>query len=107
MKFFSRGNRQEAQARILEERLFREAAKEVESNIIREGLWAKALANSEGNQDKSKALYLRYRVQSMYDELDMAVESAMEEQQRIEAENKKKYRFGNPEYYDANNKENT
>ncbi|MFT5576538.1 MAG: hypothetical protein ACI89D_002063 [Bermanella sp.] len=37
MKYFSRGNKKDAQARLLGEELFRE------------GLWAKALANSDGN----------------------------------------------------------
>ena len=32
------------------------------------GLWAKAIAHSEGNNEKAKSLYMQYRVQAIKDE---------------------------------------
>lgn len=39
-----------------------------ESELIK-GLWAKALAHSEGNDSKAKSLYMQYRVQAIKDQL--------------------------------------
>jgi len=47
----------------------------------RNGLWAKALANSGGQEEKAKALYIRYRVQSIRDEIEIS-EAAKEEAAR-------------------------
>ncbi len=41
---------------------------EQESALIK-GLWAKALAHSEGNDSKAKSLYMQYRVQAIKDQL--------------------------------------
>lgn len=41
---------------------------EIESNVILKGLWAKAMALSEGNDNKIQPLYMQYRVQSIKDE---------------------------------------
>ncbi len=45
----------------------------------RNGLWAKALANSDGNEEKAKSLYIQYRVQSIKDEAKI-MESVAEEE---------------------------
>lgn len=39
-----------------------------ESELIK-GLWAKALAHSEGNDSKARSLYMQYRVQAIKDQL--------------------------------------
>jgi hypothetical protein len=41
---------------------------EQESELIK-GLWAKALAHSEGSDSKAKSLYMQYRVQAIKDQL--------------------------------------
>lgn len=43
---------------------------EQESELIK-GLWAKALAHSEGNDNKAKSLYMQYRVQAIKDQLSV------------------------------------
>jgi len=53
-----------------EEALYAAVLKEMESGIRKDGLWAKALAKSEFNHDKAKALYIELRVQSVKDEND-------------------------------------
>lgn len=44
----------------------------------RDGLWAKAMANSGGSEEKAKSLYIKYRVQSIKDEAEIA-ESVVEQ----------------------------
>lgn len=44
-----------------EEDAFAVAAQEVEQGNAQKGLWAKAFADADGNEQKQKALYLRYR----------------------------------------------
>jgi hypothetical protein len=41
---------------------------EIENEVILKGLWAKAMALSEGNDNKIRPLYMQYRVQSIKDE---------------------------------------
>jgi hypothetical protein len=41
---------------------------EIENSVILKGLWAKAMALSEGNDNKIQPLYMQYRVQSIKDE---------------------------------------
>jgi predicted DNA-binding protein len=41
---------------------------EIENEVILKGLWAKAMALSEGNDNKIQPLYMQYRVQSIKDE---------------------------------------
>jgi hypothetical protein len=45
-----------------EEELYAAAMDELERGIPRLGLWAKAFADADGNENKAKALYLKYRV---------------------------------------------
>ena len=42
----------------------------MDAGIIRDGLFAKALANSSGDEDKARSLYMKYRVRSVQDSLD-------------------------------------
>jgi len=59
-------------SRITEEILYAEALREVEAGIRRDGLWAKALADSGMNQQEASARYLKLRVQSLRDEIDLS-----------------------------------
>ncbi len=44
-----------------EETAYAQAAAEIERQDLQQGLWAKALADADGDPQKQKALYLRYR----------------------------------------------
>ena len=57
-----------ASYRLTEEALFAEALREIESGARRDGLWAKALADTDMDEGRAKAKYLKMRVQSMKDE---------------------------------------
>ena len=51
-----------------EEALYQKVVEELESSGMRAGVYAKALADSQGDESKAKALYIKYRVQSLIGE---------------------------------------
>lgn len=86
MSLFDKRNKSSATDRLFEEKIYEEVLKEVEQGKRRDGLWAKAFANSDGNENKAKALYINYRVQSIKDEIELssiAAEAAAKEEKRI------------------------
>jgi len=60
----------------------------MQQGIRREGLWAKAIAKSEGNENKATSLYLEYRAQSLADELqeEQNKARAVSAEERIKAQ---------------------
>lgn len=48
-----------------EDKIYEQAMAEIEEDTKVRGTWAKALANSDGNIDKAKSLYIQMRVQSL------------------------------------------
>ena len=42
-----------------EEKIYSTIAKEIESNKLKKGLWTKAFSESEGDENKTKALYIK------------------------------------------------
>jgi hypothetical protein len=58
-----------AESRQDDELIFEFISDEMDSGIIRKGLYAKAEANSKGDKVQTKALYLQYRLQSVKDSL--------------------------------------
>ena len=74
MSFFSKFKQPSASDRLLEEQLYSDVLNEVQSGVKREGLWAKAIAKSNGNESKAKSLYIEFRVQSMRDDLELGNE---------------------------------
>lgn len=55
--------------RLTEEALYAEALREIESGQRRDGIWAKAMSESDMDQGKAGAKYIRLRVQSLKDEI--------------------------------------
>jgi|GEM_PF-4723126 len=47
------------------EEAYAEAAEEIESGRVQKGLWAKAFADADGNSERQKALYLKYRAEQI------------------------------------------
>jgi len=72
--------RDAAARRLLEEKLFEYVALEIQRGIRRQGLWAKALAQSDGSEERAKSSYIRLRVQSLKDEakIEEAIGEMME-----------------------------
>ena len=57
-----------AKARLVEERLYEMVMDELETGNIRKGIWGKALAQSNGNDNQARSKYLELRVESLKDE---------------------------------------
>ncbi|WP_312572473.1 hypothetical protein [Stutzerimonas balearica] len=55
-------------ARREDEETYSQVLKEIQSGTRRDGLWAKALANSAGDSEKAKSFYIKYRAQAIKDE---------------------------------------
>lgn len=62
-----------AEGRLTEEALYAEVLREMETGIRRDGLWAKALSEAGGEEAPSKARYIKLRVQSLRDEVAIAL----------------------------------
>lgn len=65
-----------AASRIDEEKLYEQVVKELANGVRRDGLWAKAIAHSNGQNEKAKSLYIQYRVKSLEDELNRTKSTA-------------------------------
>jgi len=79
----------EATQRLTEEAAYAVAVEEFESGNRRPGLWGKAFAESEGDLDKASALYIKLRVQSLFDEAQLILNDEREAE-RKELEKRKK-----------------
>jgi len=59
-----------SESRLEEELMYKHILEEMKDGIVRDGLYAKALANSDGDEVRAKALYMKFRVQSIKDALN-------------------------------------
>ena len=71
MGIFSSTKAKLAASKLVEEQLYEAAANEVASGQIRQGIWAQALAETDGNEPAAKARYLKLRVEIMKAEADV------------------------------------
>ena len=67
--------------RANDEILYEYVLDEMEQGVRIKGLWAKALAHSDGLEAKAKSMYMQYRVQSIKDQFD-ALKIAYDEMSR-------------------------
>jgi DNA-directed RNA polymerase subunit M/transcription elongation factor TFIIS len=81
--------KKDAKSRLTEEVLYAEVLREVEGGVRRDGLWAKALSETDFDEAKAKSLYIKLRVQSLKDELTVARESGRQEEERIRQEDER------------------
>ena len=73
-----------AKSRLLEEKLYEQVLDELKLDKRRDGLWAKALAESDGSEERAQSIYIKLRVQSIQDEAEVIDEIRYdEEQQRV------------------------
>lgn len=75
--------------RLLEEKLYEEVAQDLDRGKRREGIWAKALANSNGSESQAQSLYIKYHVQALKDELQLQNETNQEATQNKPKETQK------------------
>jgi hypothetical protein len=69
--------------RLTEESLYAETLREIESGQQRDGIWAKAMAESDMDQGKAGAKYIKLRVQSLKDEVTIFI-AELNRTQKIE-----------------------
>ena len=60
-----------AQKRKDDEKLYEIVAEEISREQRNEGLWLKAMAETEGDENKTKAKYVEFRIQSLKDEREL------------------------------------
>ena len=76
MSFFTHAKASRAAAKVAEELIYEQVAAEVAAGAIRQGLWAKAIAESDGNEAAAKARYIKLRVELLIAEADLAEHAA-------------------------------
>ena len=88
-----------SESRQDEELIYKDILKEMDSGVINEGIWGKALANCNGDEEKAKSLYMKYRLRSVKDAMEGDSYLEYVEKIKQEEENRiiKKYFFNNPE----------
>jgi hypothetical protein len=84
------------ETRDQDDMLFEYVMEEMEDNVIIKSSWAKAIAYSEGDENKAKSLYMQYRVQAIKDMLTK-FNIAYNEIERESLFNKIKSLFSKPE----------
>ena len=67
--------------RLIERDIYQSVMEEIKSKKRHDGIWGQALAETEGNEKKANALYIKLRVQSVKDELEVFKENIFREQQ--------------------------
>ncbi len=71
MSFWKKSKQIAITNRLAEEKEYEQVFHEIETGLLKGGLWAKALQKSSGNEREAKALYIKYRLQSIRDERDI------------------------------------
>ncbi|MDA9180287.1 sel1 repeat family protein [Emcibacteraceae bacterium] len=77
-------------ARANEDQLFTQVAEEMANDDIKAGLWAKATVHAEGDEGKTKAFYIKYRVQAIRNEVEERAIRQREKQEQARLDNLKK-----------------
>ena len=67
MRFLNNDPIKEAVDRLGENELYDLVTREVMLEQVMPGVWGRAFADAEGNMEKAKALYIKYRVQELKD----------------------------------------
>ena len=87
--FKLKSSAERSEERLLEEKLYEQVAQDLAQGKRREGIWAKALANSNGSQSQAQSLYIKYHVQALKDELHVENEISQQATQNEPKEPRK------------------
>jgi len=60
-----------SKGRLKEEAIYSAVMKEMKAGLKSDGLWGQAISETEGNEKKAKALYIKLRVQALKDEINI------------------------------------
>ena len=81
-----------AKARLLEEKVYEQVVQELAQGFRRDGLWAKAMAEGNGSEEKAKSIYIKLRVQSIKDEMEVNADIIKTEAERSDYEEQERQR---------------
>ena len=81
-----------AKARLLEEKVYEQVVQELAQGFRRDGLWAKAMAEGNGSEERAKSIYIKLRVQSIKDEMEVNVDIIKTEAERSDYEEQERQR---------------
>lgn len=73
--------------RVIEDKYYEQVAHEMAQENINIGTWARAKANAEGDEKKTEALYIKYRVQALHDEIYVTNKLNSDLEKRSEKDN--------------------
>ena len=81
----------EKEEHMIEEEFYELAYEEIESGNLKKGLWAKAFSEAEGDENKTKALYIKYRFDQIkeghkeieQEEEEVKIDSKLESEKKI------------------------
>ena len=77
---FVKSDLEKAKERKADEYFFNIVAQELKNNIKHDATWAKAIAKSYGDTNKAESYYIKYRIDSIKDEMILNQESKEKEQ---------------------------
>ncbi len=81
-----------AKARLLEEKVYEQVVQELAQGFRRDGLWAKAMAEGNGSEERAKSIYIKLRVQSIKDEMEVNADIIKTEAERSDYEEQERQR---------------
>ena len=84
--------------------LYEKVQEDLTNDIIDKGVWARAYANSEGDENKTKALYIEYKVQDLILEGEAINETMEKIARKNKQESRKKAKEDKYKFYEANHK---
>lgn len=100
MSWLNRIKHHAISSRFLDEQIYAQVLSEIENGQRRDGLWAKALAHSDGSNEKAKSLYIKYRAESIKDEIILATKS--EEAKKFQKYTQENKNTETPESWNSN-----
>jgi len=65
MSFFNQIKKRKIQSRIEDEDIYKQVVNEISNGVMKEGIWGKALSESNGDNEGAKSIYIKYRAQSL------------------------------------------
>ena len=74
----------EKEEHMIEEEFYELAYEEIESGNLKKGLWAKAFSETEGDENKTKALYIKYR----FDQIKEGHKEIEQEEEEVKIDSK-------------------
>ena len=86
MSFFNKLKKHKVMSRIEDEEIYKQVINEISQGIKNEGVWGKALADSNGDYELAKSKYIKYRAQSIKDKTELlksSIEDKLNEHNKI------------------------